>query len=142
MELWMSGEIQGDVGDRYRTARKLVETAINRCTKGNDFGEGLKKWYYIAIILGFDDKDYDEVAKYRRKKKEVEFRLKIDHDAFLKGTLVDQVRLMSDSLLRSINMMPEIGVQDVDFGKLYEDASECLTDLVNKVDAGAVSLPT
>src|SRR4030042_1145061 len=128
MELWVSGEIQGDIGDRYRAARKLVKTAMNSCIKDRDYGEGLKKWYYIAIILDFEDEAYGEVAKYSKRKKEVEFRLKIDHDAFLSAHTAGQVRLVSQSLLRSLRMMPEIGVKDVDFDRLTADVTRSLAD--------------
>jgi hypothetical protein len=137
MELWISGEIQSDVDEGFTRAFKLIEPAVNECIGDKDCGGGLKKWYYIAIILGFEDEDYGEVAKCRKSKKEVEFRLKIDHAAFLAATTAGQVRLMSDSLLRSIKMMPEIGVKDVDFDSLYADVSQCLSQLVSTLEADA-----
>lgn len=135
MKLWMSGEIQSDVGDAYRVARNLVEAEVHNCIKDNDYGEGLKMWSCIPIIRAEDSPLYGEIAKYRKRLKEVEFRLKIDHAAFLSGSTADHVRLISESLLRSLKMMPEIGVTKVDLDRLTKDVSKCLSDLDHKIDA-------
>lgn len=135
MELWMSGEIQSDVGDAYSKASNFVEAEVNNCIKGNDYGEGLKMWFFIPIIRAEDSPIYGEIAKYYKRLKEVEFRLKIDHDAFLSGSTADHVRLISQSLLRSLKMMPEIGVIKVDLDRLTKDVSKCLSELANRIDA-------
>ena len=135
MKIWMSEEIQSDVADAYGKARKLVETAVNECIKDNDYGEGLKMWFDIAIVRTEDSPLYGEIAKYRKRLKEVEFRLKIDHAAFPSGNGADHVRLISESLLRSLKMMPEIGVTKVDLEKLTKDVSRCLSELANKIRA-------
>jgi len=133
MELWMSGEIQSNVGDAYSKASDLVEAEINNCIKYNDYGEGLKMWFFIPIIRAEDSPIYGEIAKYRKRLKEVEFRLKIDHSAFSSGNAVDHVRLISQSLLRSLKMMPEIGVTKVDLDRLTRDVSRCLSELSSKL---------
>lgn len=135
MELWMSGEIQSDVGDAYSRASNLVEKAVNKCIKDNDYGEGLREWAYIAIIRAKDSPSYGEIAKYRKRLKEVEFRLKIDHAAFLSGSTEDHVRLISQSLLRSLKTMPEIGVAKVDLDRLAKDVSRCLSELNRRPSA-------
>jgi hypothetical protein len=137
MRLWMSGEIMGDVSDSHRILSLLIEGTVNECIRDKDYGHGLKGWAYIAIILDFENEGYGEVAKYRKRLKEVEFRLKIDHESFCKGGLVDQVRLMAESLLRSLRMMPEIGVKDVDFDGLTADVRRCLTEVQARVEAVA-----
>jgi hypothetical protein len=132
MEFWMSGEIQNDVYNEYRSVRKSLEHQINRCIGNKEYGIGLKEWAYLAIIRKEDSKDYDEVAEYSKKKKEAEFRLKIDHNSFLYGEHEDRVRLISDSILRSLEMMPNIGVVDVDLIELKKDISNCLLELNRK----------
>lgn len=129
----MSAEIQRDVYDDYRQARQVIEREINNCIGKKDYGKGLKKWAYIAIIRARDSDDYDEVAEYSKNKGIVEFRLKLNHDAFLKGTPTDRVRLLSDSLIRSLEMMPEIGVVGVDLTKLRKDVSHCISKVVDNI---------
>jgi hypothetical protein len=133
MIIWISGEIMDDVGDGEMMARKLIEPAINNCIKDKDYGKGLVKWYYIAIILDSHGPPYKEITKYYKTKKEVEFRLKIDHEDFLSGNNAKKVWLMSESLLRSIKLMPEIGVKDVGFERLTADVSRCLAEVQAKV---------
>ena len=129
MELWMSGEIQHDVAEAYRKARNLIEDTVNESIKDNDYGEGLRRWSYIAIIRAEDSEDYGEVKKYWKKRKEAEFRLKIDHAAFLSADMAHHIRLISQSLLSCIRMMPEIGVTNFNFDRFNEDVTKCLSRL-------------
>jgi len=133
MILWTSGEIMDDVGNEFRCVRNLLENAVNEYISERDYGEGLIEWDYIAIILDFEDPTYKEVTKYRKKRREAEFRLKIDHSEFLAADKARKVWLMSESLIRSIKMMPEIGVKDVDFDRLLEDVSNCLAEVQSRV---------
>ena len=129
MELWMSGEIQVSVYDSYRKARSKIENAVNNCLKVNDYGKGLNEWAYIAIIKEEETQKYNEIAKYSPKKKEVEFRLKIDYITFLNGDAKKHIQLISASLIRAINMMSDIGVKNINFIKLLDDIEKCLSDL-------------
>jgi hypothetical protein len=134
MELWMSGEIQIDVADQYRHARRVVEHKINSCIGKKVYGTALIEWAYIAIIRAEDSEDYDEVTKYWKKRKVAEFRLKIDYDAFRNGTPRDHVRLLSESLMRSLDLMREIGVVDVDLETLRKDVKSCLARAAESID--------
>lgn len=134
MELWMSGEIQNDVYEEYRLARQSIEHEINNCIGNKVYGKGLKEWAYIAIIRAQDSEDYNEMAEYSKKKKETEFRLKIDHDSFLNGSPKERLRLLSNSLLRSLKMMPDIGVINVDLIELTKDVSNCVSKVIENID--------
>jgi len=65
--------------------------------------------------------DYPEIAKYRRKGQEVEYRLRIDLEEFLQADEKGRDHLVCRSLLRSLYMLPEIGVKDCDYSRLIED---------------------
>lgn len=131
LRFWMSGEIEGDVYDAYDKAEKTVETEVAQCIQHKDYGGGLRLWAYLAIIL--DSKTapyYPEVKRYSQRKKEVEFRLKINHQEFLEGSPETQLKLMAESVLRSLYLMPEIGVKDVDLEQLTEDVTHCLYNYI------------
>jgi hypothetical protein len=121
MKLWMSGEIQANAADAYRQARKDVENVINDKLSRSDYGSGIQKWIYIAIIREEDSEDYGEIKKYTRRTKEVEFRLKIEHSKFTTAHSTEQKRLLFESLLRSIREMKELRIPDVDFQRLETD---------------------
>ncbi len=128
MKFWMSGEVQSDVGDVHRESRKIIETAVNKGISEKSYGSGLKLWAYLAVILDSKtDPYYPEVKKYSKRKKEVEFRLKIDHQKFLKGGPETHLRLLSESVLRSLELMREMRIKDLDLDKLTADVTQCLS---------------
>ncbi|SRR6266567_6391839 len=116
----MSGEVQADVADDYRTTRQPIEAAVNELLTQVDVGGGLDRWRYLAIIRVEDHPDYDEVAKVLPRGRGVEFRLKIDHRKFTSGSATQKASLVFDSLRRSVSMMPDIGVKDVQIERLKE----------------------
>jgi hypothetical protein len=126
---WMSGEIQNDVGDYYRIARNIIEPVLNQCVEGKSYGEGLKEWAYLAIILkpGIDEY-YPEIKRYRKKKREVEFRLKIDHAKFLEGDSKMHLKLLSQSVLRSLELMKEMNIKNFDLPQLIVDVNRGLSE--------------
>lgn len=121
MELWTSGEIQSDVGDDYRKIRNQAEQAVNALFSKNDYGSGLNRWVYMAIIKAVETDDFKEIQRFNKKKKEVEFRLRIKHKDFLNASYDEKKKLFLESLLRSIQIMPEIGIKDFDFERLSND---------------------
>jgi hypothetical protein len=122
--LWMSGEVQSDIADEYRLARKDVEAAVNAALRPFNYGDGLNKWSVIAIILEEDHPDFDEVKKYRGKERTFEFRLKISHTAFKSADPVGRRRLIVEALLRSIAEMRILTIRSIDHAKLESDVRE------------------
>lgn len=110
MKLWTSGEVQADIGEAYRELMNLLEKRINLLLEKIEIPEPVVEWAFIAIIRAEDSPDYGEVAKYWRRDKSLEFRLKISHAAFLAGTLKDRVGLVLAALDRSVGMMSELKV--------------------------------
>ena len=114
MKLWMSGEIHIDVGDDYRQARAKIEKSINEALNPQNYGEGVQKWNFIAIILpqGWGE-NYPEVKKYNRKGRSIEFRLKIDFDEFRVSSSIVQEKLICQSLLRSLKLVREMNIENI-----------------------------
>jgi len=128
IKFWMSGEIQSEVDDKFDATWKVIEAELNQCVEGKNYGEGLKEWAFIAIILkpGFDEY-YPEIKRYRKKKREVEFRLKIDYKEFLKGNAEANLKLFAQSVLRSFSLMREMNIKNFDLERLTNDVSQCLS---------------
>jgi hypothetical protein len=118
----MSGELQEDVGEAYRVARNEIEAKLNARIATCDYGSGVTEWAFIAIILKPTiGQDYPEIQKYSKRKKEVEFRLKIDHDTFSKSSARQQRGLVWRALLTSVQLMRHLKIQDCDHEKLFAD---------------------
>ena len=109
-KLWISGEVQADVGDSFRRASNAIEGEVNQLLERISLGEKVQEWAYIAIIRKEDHPDYDEVIKKSSRGKALEFRLKIPHAAFASASPEEQIRLMLKSLSRSVTLMAELGV--------------------------------
>lgn len=123
MKLWISGETWGDKIDKgFRVALNTIEDTVNKKISTKDYGKGLKSWDYIAIILPKDyHEDYPEIYKYSKRTKETEFRLFIDYKKFKKANQHKKITLMCQSSLRSLKMLPELGLKDCDLEQLKQD---------------------
>ena len=109
-KLWISGEIQADVGDSFRRASNAIEGAVNQLLPGISLPEKVEEWAFIAIIREEDHPDYDEVIKKSSRGKTLEFRLKIPHAVFISASANEQIRLMLQALSRSVTLMEGLGV--------------------------------
>lgn len=124
VKLWTSGEIQADIGDAFRLARKEVEDAVNTALAA-DYGAGFTGWTLIAIIREVDDPSYAEVKRYR-KKDGFEFRLKLGHATFKAATAQQQRKLIADLVRRSIAEMRTLAAKNVECDRLYADVEAAL----------------
>jgi hypothetical protein len=114
MKIWMSGEVQDEVDDKYATARRLIEKSFNDFFLGKTFGAGLSHLAYLAIILKFESVDYSEVKKYRKKKSSVEFRLKISYEECLSAGPQEMISLVATSVRRAIGLLEDMNIPDFD----------------------------
>jgi Immunity protein 44 len=79
MKLWMSSEASRDVATALRKTRNEIEQIVNSSLANRDYGEGVRQWAFIAIVLPTDmHQEYPERLKYRKSDRSVEFRLHID----------------------------------------------------------------
>ena len=123
MKIWMSGEIQADAYDAYVKNRKLVTQKFNEYFENKNYGDGLLETAYIGIIREIDSPDYDEIKRYHKKDKDVEFRLKIAHDVFLVSDENKQLKLVAQSVMRAIKLIPELKkIPDFDYAAFESDA--------------------
>lgn len=124
MKLWMSGELQSDVADLHREARRIVETKLNESFTQRDYGGGLDKWIFIAMILGADAPPYEEIKKYDGKKKTCEFRLRIDYPSFKSADTNQRAGLLCQALLECLNYLDAMNLRGVETEQIRADCLE------------------
>lgn len=122
MKLWIGGEIQADIADSFRMARKTVEGLINNSLDQKKYALNLKAWDCIAVIK--DDSDFDEIVKYSPKKKEMDFRLKINYQEFKEGSNKIREKLIFNMLQRSLKLLKEKGFTDEEIDPLIIDVEQ------------------
>lgn len=118
MKLWMSGEIQHDVAECYRQARLVVQRRVNERLQQMTFKTDLDQWAFIGIIRPDDHPDYQEIKKFDRRHKTIEFRLKIDHGQFLSSSHEEHIAMIIQALKRAVDLMNSLGVDPDDIEKL------------------------
>lgn len=128
MKLWISGEIDEDVAEKHQAAWQVVQKAVNARLKPHKFSSPWKSWDFIAIIMSERD-FFDEVAKKTKKDKSLEFRLKIDHTAFLKASQKQANALLLKALDRSVDKMADMEVTDDDIRFLKSALRDAAADI-------------
>jgi hypothetical protein len=126
VRIWTSGELQHDVGEPFRFARKDVERELSNSVLSEDYGAGVIKWALIYILLPANDSFLPEIQRYKKRKREVEFRLKVDHQAFKESDAFTQRRLLAAAFLRSIDLSGELGIADFDAERFKLDVVQVL----------------
>jgi hypothetical protein len=128
MKLWMSGELWWECDESYRNVRKVIESTFNQNLSKNNYGKSVEQWAFIAIIRPPDLEEYDEIEKYHKRDKSLEFRLRIDYFSFKDGDKSLQKKLICNSLLRCldspvIQVLPDFNHKQLkeDFIKLCEN---------------------
>jgi len=114
MKIWMSGELQDDIGIAAGQASNEVENTLNASLGDRDYGPAVKEWSLIPIITPREDERWGEIRKYHKRRKDAEFRLKINHAKFKAATPVGQRALICACLLRSIDLFPLLNVTGFD----------------------------
>ena len=81
MKLWMSSEVDISLADELRLIRNQIEKSLNAYLKEIGYkNKDLDSLDVIAILR--DDDYFDEIKKYRPKKRDTDIRLKIDYNEF------------------------------------------------------------
>src|SRR5262245_24789420 len=104
MRIWLSAEASLDTEEVLRLSSNELEAKLNAALQSCHYGSAVDKWAIIFIILSFHDPRYAEIRKFWKKRKVVEFRLKVDHAAFLAADHGDRIKMLGESVLRSIDL--------------------------------------
>lgn len=116
------------VGNAAQIARKKVKDALVDLLSGVSLECGADSWTFISILMP-DERidDYPEVKRYHKTRKVIEVRVQIPINEFKEANDSQQVNLMLDAVLRSVEMMREIKSL-----KLTESDSRVLADSIEK----------
>lgn len=132
MKFWTSGEVHGDVGDTTIRLQKNIEKKINDNIENKNYGQDITFWGFMSIVLPNDllpAEFFQEIKRYRKNKKETEFRLKIDYDQLVKADEKGIYRLICESILRSIEIArAEFKVSKFDLDAFESDLKKCFKE--------------
>ncbi|HEX2733939.1 MAG TPA: Imm44 family immunity protein [Polyangiaceae bacterium] len=117
----MSGEVEASVGERFRRAMLRVETALNEALESQTYDLALDSWDCIAVIR--DDELFEELTRYSRKKRDVDFRLRIAHAEFLGASVHQQEVMIFEMLRRSLSILADKGLAGLELDRLTPDAT-------------------
>ena len=103
MKLWMSSEQMQECFENMQIQREIkpkINELIKHCTLGD-----YNVWNVITIVLNENGPNYKEIIRRSLKNRELEFRLKIDYDEFIKSDYEHKKKLVIELLLRSLDLM-------------------------------------
>lgn len=125
MRFWSSGEVATDCHDGYSVVRKHIEQYCNNNLLNRDHAS-ISEFAFIAIIVPPEmEAFFPEIARFRKKKQEAEFRKRIDYSTFKKATPANQFQLIVEAIIACAAKLPEYGVSHTD----TDDLLHCLNHL-------------
>jgi hypothetical protein len=136
MKFWWSSETSSGVGDQSAEILKSAHQMLNEHLPSAQLDakwEGWE-WSFIAIIISpVLGVEYPERILCSKKRKDFEFRLKIDFDEFLAADRGKRISLIFQQLHRSVDLMAQYSVSLAD--------RETLHQILNRVGAAVASVP-
>lgn len=110
MKLWISSEtsytaLTEEQCDDLRKARNHVETVINSSISSINYLLPLDSWDCIAVVMGSDS--FEERTYYSVKRRNMDFRLHIDHAALVISDELGRQVLVFAMLWRSLDLLSE-----------------------------------
>ncbi len=119
VKLWIGAEIEADIADSFREARRVVETSINGAIVGNDYSLPFSDWDCIAIVR--NDDVFGEITEYSPETEEMDFRLKLDYKTFKLSSKENREKMIYDMLARSLSILIGMNVSGAGFERLLSD---------------------
>ena len=106
MTVWISAEVSSEIGRELNKLYMQIEKSLNAYLKEIGYkNKDLDSLDVIAILR--DDNYFNEIKKYRPKKRDTDIRLKIDYNEFKNGDEKKRKRLIYEMLLKAINFLKE-----------------------------------
>ncbi|PID47404.1 MAG: hypothetical protein CR967_04190 [Proteobacteria bacterium] len=124
MKLWMSAECDIDIGDKELFPRNHVEDTINAKIQNKYYELELVQWNCIIILMKDDDTNFNERTIYWKKKKDMDFRLKINYKEFDETDDLGRQKLIYQMLERSLDILLKKGLSKQGIEDLRTDVRE------------------
>ena len=108
MKIWLSAELSKEVLTEEQIlqeckARNAVVDSLNAKLQNKSYDIPLNSWDCIIIIMGEDS--FNERIYYSPKRKEMDFRLRIDPTTFKATDDLGRKKLIFRMLLRSLDLL-------------------------------------
>lgn len=120
MRIFLSAEVQNEVSEALRRASNKVRKSVVP-KLALDYGRDIELWGHIAILRPKIPPGWGEVIKYHPKDRSAEFRLIIDYQAFKAASGEKQVKILLDSILRSVDLFPLLKVKEFYIDRFRRD---------------------
>lgn len=121
MTFWTSSESHKDIRKQLSTPLLLLEKAIKVRVELLTLNTRAEKWAVIYMIAPEPYSSvFPEVAKYSSRRTVLEFRLRVDYQAFKQTSDRGRITLLLDCLQRSIELMEGLGIEKEDRVQLLQ----------------------
>lgn len=110
MKVWLSSEsskevLNEDQLSQLRLARNYIETILKGELESKSYNIPLDSWDCVTVMMG--ENSFDERIIYSVKKRNMDFRLKINHVAFNTTDDLGRQKLIFAMLMRSLDLLKE-----------------------------------
>ena len=88
-----------------------------------NYGDGLGQWFLMFVILGPKSSGHDapERVLWKKKARELDMRLRVDFEAFKRGSEAERRALLVACMRRSLDLMERKKIADLDTATLKAD---------------------
>jgi len=129
MELWLTSEAYAGTRENMLFVNRTIDADLKEFFLSKNYGEDVEIWGYISVIMPqsvYDNGFFHEIKKYRPKTKEVELRLHIDFDKFVKASNQEALEMVMLKLIESIDIAQRefTKIKDFDFERFKSELAE------------------
>ena len=125
MKFFMTDEMSSKVSIKVKYGPNSIEDKIKTMLLNKNYGQGINFWGHILICdepIIYEAGFFPEIKKYRKAKKEVELRLRINYENMLTANEKEVNRIICESLLRGVDIAEnELKINDFDLIALRKD---------------------
>jgi hypothetical protein len=119
MELWMASESQGDIFYQLRDARLPIVKEINSIITKKNYSIDLDNISIIIILR--KDEDFEELFLICREENDMDFRLRLDFDKFMNGSIKLREKMIFSLIWRTLAILKRNGFDNESFKELTRD---------------------
>ncbi|WP_407304744.1 Imm44 family immunity protein [Acinetobacter sp.] len=137
MKIWLGGELSKEVLTEEQIqnvfkARNYIMDTLNQRLNDISYNIPLDSWDCIIIIMGEDS--FEERIYYSIKRKNMDFRLRIDPTSFKATDDLGRKKLIFSMLLRSLDLLK------VKFGKIRPKLDSKVFEELERLKSDALSI--
>lgn len=120
------GKLGRELNEIYMPLSRLLSEGLAQ----KDYGAGANKWFLLFGMLpkAFLTKETSEIIRFDKKAKEFEHRLILSNDAFHKADNVGRKALVTEIIMRSLDLMVEKNILNFDAKSLKADVEAILAE--------------